>query len=84
MKSNIQGIKPVFGHTIRLQNTGDLFYCDREDWTKAVACKWWLTKELRLINKSGVYFEDYVGIKGIHRKNLVEPLDFSRDTYIKI
>jgi hypothetical protein len=78
---DVEGIKPCFGHTIRIQNTGGLFYCDNKDWQKAIACKWSLTDSGRLVNPSGVFFEDYVGIVGIKKPRLIEPMDFSRCNY---
>lgn len=78
----LYGIKPCYGRTIRIQNTGDLFICSPEDWKKAIACHWFLTAQGTLENKLGISFEIYVGITSQRKQEVTDILDFSRYNYL--
>lgn len=75
------GIKATYGHTLRVQNTGDLFRCSREDWDKARCCQWFLRENGRVYNAQGIKFEEYVGILSPRKVLPTHPLDFSRYNY---
>lgn len=71
-------------YALRLQNTGDLFYMDKDDWNKAKHCRWWWDKEVeRPMNLQGTYFEDFVGIKA-RRGEGNEKSNFERACYTSL
>lgn len=66
---------------LREQTTGDLFICDIADWEKARHCLWFFDKNKRLVNKAGVTFEAYVGIKTPRKVPGIRSLNYSRSQY---
>lgn len=67
--------------TLRLRNTWDLFFMSPVDFDKAKHTFWYMTKEGRIINQHGIYFEDYVGIVGKRKTDGVEFLNYTRFAY---
>lgn len=56
------GVQPEYGRTLRIRNTGKLFSVSHEEWKILRHTHWFLTDEGRLINKAGLYIEDYLAI----------------------
>lgn len=75
------GIRPTYKRTLRLQNTGEIFMCSPEDWMKANCCGWNINADGRIVNKQGIFFEEYVGIKTGRNVFTTHPLDLSRYNY---
>lgn len=65
---------------LRLQNTGDLFFMDNEDWEKAKHILWWW-KDGQPVTRQGLSFAEYVGIKANRLTDGIDIYDFRRTTY---
>lgn len=69
-------------HRLRLQDTGYLFWCDKEDWLKARTCLWWYDEARRQpVNAVGLLFTEYVGITGSRLTTETEKYNFCRYCY---
>ena len=66
--------------SLRLQNTGELFFMDEQDWQKAKHILWWW-HEGQPVTKRGMPFAEYVGLKAERRTIDVDTYDFRRATY---
>lgn len=70
-------------HRLLLQNNGELFFCDKEDWEKAKHILWWYNADIgEPVNKVGIPFTEYVGITGSRLTSGVEKYNFCRVCYV--
>lgn len=75
-------IRGRYGESLRLKNTGDVIFMDKDDWKKASVCQWAMTIEGRVVNDAGIFLEDYLGFPDNVRGKGFGILEFNRRCYV--